>query len=197
MKTSRKQLALALFALGLAVGAATWLLTSKTIWPASAQPGGGEGGVSAENDEQWIDLIKTAEKVRSGEFATALPAVSVPRGATLLKSCEWLPSVFHATGVSNDPGATPGTGRTVMRVTDVSERGDGPEYVLVVDWNDDLSNCDPRVKAIVSGGKEDSAEIDRHICDEMQLAADGKELDDPTFRKPSKDVAEEYLRAFC
>jgi hypothetical protein len=198
MTTNRKRVIAVLFALGLAIGAAAWFAISDANNSAVAQPGGAEGGKAAENDEEWIDLIKTAERVRAGEIpAPALPSVEVPRGATLLKSCEWLPTVFHASGAANQPGPIPGTGRTVLHITDVSERGDGPEYVLVVDWKADLSKCDSRVRAVALSAVDEQAAIDQHICEQMQLSAEEKPLTDPTFRTPSKRVAEAYLRAFC
>ena len=185
--------ALALLVGGL-VGAAAWAYISDSGEPATAQPG---VPPTAKTDEEWIALIKTAEKIRSGEIPAALPSPSIPNGVTLLTSCETLPPVLHFSAVANEPGPLPNTGRTVFRFTDVSESGDGPQYALVVDWRDNVSMCDSRVKVTVTNAVAEEAAIDAHICDQMRVAADGNKMTDQTLRQPSAVVAKEYLAAFC
>jgi hypothetical protein len=161
---------------------------------ATSQPG---VPPAAKTDEEWIALIKTAEKIRSGETPAVLPSPSIPEGVTLLTSCALLPSEIRFSAVANEPGPLPNTGRTVFRFTDVSESGDGPEYALVVDWRDNVSMCDSRVKVTVTNAVAEQAAIDAHICDQMRVAADGNKVTDQTLRQPSAAVAKEYLAAFC
>ena len=116
---------------------------------------------------------------------------------TLLTSCAALPSEIHFSGVADEPGPLPNTGRTVFRFTDVSRGGNGPEYALVVDWRDDVTKCDSRVRTTVTNAIAQEVAIDAHICDEMRLAADGNKMTDQTLRQPSVAVAKEYLAAFC
>jgi hypothetical protein len=154
-------------------------------------------GTSASNDDEWIQLIDQARRVRSGELPVVLPTPVVSAGTTVLVACAQIPAEVHFSGVSNDPGPLPGQGRTVLKFTDVSKGGDGPSYAMVVDWSQKLGGCDSRVQQMVAGGKAQQLDIDAHICDEMRIAAQGRDLSDKTMRQPSARVARAYLGAFC
>lgn len=58
------------------IGPGVWLASSDNDNSVVAQPADSDGGKSAQNDEEWIELIRMAEKVGSGGIAAlALPAV--------------------------------------------------------------------------------------------------------------------------
>jgi hypothetical protein len=151
----------------------------------------------ANADDEWIALIERARKIQSGEVPVVLPTPAVAPGAMLLNSCDWVPEQVHFSGVSNDAGPMRGMGRTIFDFTDVSKGGDGPSYAMVVDWSQKLDGCDSRVQQMVAGGKAQQLDIDAHICDEMRIAAQGRDLSDKTMRQPSARVARAYLGAFC
>ena len=189
---SRSWIAVAVV-MGLVLGVSASIYSTGRILPVGADPDSGE----ASSDAEWLALIDNAAKVRRGEIVVTPATVEVPQDVTQLSSCQSLPEKVHFSGVSHQPGDVPGTGRTVMTFTDVTERGDGPQFLLVVDWAESVSDCDLRVRRPVNDAKASQVDREAHICDQMQLAADRRNMTDATLRQPSAEVATEYIKSFC
>lgn len=146
----------------------------------------------AETDAEWLELIAEAKRYKE-DPASAWPEPPTPPGVQILRSCASIPAAAQQTQLAVEYSPDESTRRVIFTYF-VPPDGN---YHLILYEMGDLGGCDDRITKIVSGPDEYKESVDRHICQEMQLMADGLPRTDETLRPASPEVANAYLGAFC
>jgi len=146
----------------------------------------------ATNDEEWLRLIDEA-KAKKDKGAVFSDLQLGPEVA-VFTSCKDLPADWTQTQLSVEPSADGSLTRYVFLYSNPA--GDATAALILVS-GDDVTDCAPKVKDVVTTPDTYNEKVDKHICDEMALMAAGKEKTDKTLRDASPKVAKKYVETFC
>ena len=148
---------------------------------------------SAANDEEWLAIIERVKQRRS-DPNTPWPEPRLPAGAKVIRSCVDLPLDAVRTEGSDERSPDGGRRRLIEFYRDPAAR---QAFILILYSDGDLSGCSAELKAWLQGPDLYRENVDKHICEQMRVMAQGSPKTDPTLRDASPRVAQAYLEAFC
>lgn len=147
---------------------------------------------AAANDDEWLAIIEQARQSK-GLTDAPWPEPEYHDSTVVLHSCSDVPPNARISGYALEYSPA-GSRRRVLIDFGTEENR---TYQLILYEGGDLVGCEKDLAGLVTGPDVHRTAVDKHLCEEMALMADGREPTDPTLRPASAVVATAYLDAFC